>query len=181
MALLRWLKSLRNSLGQIGAIVGDGVELRDQQRAKEAAKRLCAISFTPDGSRPLLDKIAVGDFTADLADDLEKEMLNTAELVEESIYSLARYADQENNLLFDRRMLLLDVISESGGKPLIRYKIGGLISMIRNSSDKADIQAQANDVIGMIDRLNAKLGIIYDTIISDNVRKAPKTAKKRKK
>src|SRR6266511_4965008 len=97
LSLTDFVKALRELVGLVkdtGQLIGDGAQLYDRRRCKKAAERLYVLSFTPQGMRSPLKRIAAGQGTGEDFGLIERLLLESASRVEENLGKLLAFKDR---------------------------------------------------------------------------------------
>jgi hypothetical protein len=157
-------KALREAIGALrdmGSLIADGARLIDKRHSKKAARHLSALSFTPDGSRQYLERIASGQGTADDLNSIGVQMAETAGQVEDSIRSLGRFRDRLRETYGMAAALKLDeVIYGPTGKQALRHTLLD----IANVQQVEHAQSAAQWALNIIEQLNQQLTELHDMV-----------------
>src|SRR4051794_27956374 len=73
------------ALRDVGLLVSDTADLFDRRKARGAARNLDKLSFAPDGMRRPLARIAAGNGTHAVVEEIANLLAETATVVENSI------------------------------------------------------------------------------------------------
>lgn len=160
------LHELVEAFRDITGLIGDGVNLLRRHRAGGTADNLHNLSFRAGGGfmAPLL-RIADGEGSTEDANQLDKLLRNSAEMVSDKVAALAKYEAVVRRDLGEAAVPeFMGLIHDSGGKFVIRWEIEGLVFLVRDGKALNRQKAQAERVIVMIEEFNQRLSKLHDRI-----------------
>lgn len=168
-SLTDFIKALRELIGatkDIAELVKKGASLFDGRRARKAAAGLYALSFTPEGSKRHLERIAAGCGTREDLQAISEQMANSAGEVESSILTLRRYSSQLREQGMKAAQKLDDIIFGPSGKQAIRMLLQAIANEgSNNNPNQSYIRSTSQRALYLIHQLNEDLVILHDLIL----------------
>jgi hypothetical protein len=166
-SLTDFVKALRELIGAVrdaSDLIKDGADLYKKNRARKAAKHLNTLSFTPEGSRRHLERLAAGAGTSDDVQAIGELMASTAGDVATSISELGTYRGAlRENCGMKAAAKLDEIIYGPAGKEMLRMSLLELVQMGRKATPPPErITAEAANALRMIDSLNQQLAELHD-------------------
>lgn len=164
--LISFSNELKSLIETMESLLGKAVNAARRHKAGKAAASLDGLHFAPGGFRRALQNVADGCSTGTDIDALDAFHKQTGPAVQEDIKSLRGYRDVLRRLCGATASAKLDEILDGpNGKFVIRYEIEGLVHMARSGRcSPADLQQQASRILDLIERFNAALVELHDTI-----------------
>jgi len=162
-ALLQVLRGVQD----MGKIIGKAVDFVDRRKARGAAENLSTLAFRNGGMQETLRRIASGTWSNQDIVLLERQLLETAKEVDDSLIKLARYRGRLRENFGMGEVKKLDSITEGfGSKRWIRDNIQALIAdAVSPYPDRDRIQQTAKDLDKGIDELNQSLIDLHNMVL----------------
>ena len=170
LSLTDFVKALRELVGLVkdtGQLIGDGAQLYDRRRCKKAAERLYVLSFTPQGMRSPLKRIAAGQGTGEDFGLIERLLLESASRVEENLGKLLAFKDRlREQVSWEAANVLDEIISGPVGKQVTRQRLARIVGLSKADPPPLDeIRSIAQQVDTDIEQLNEKLKWLHDLVL----------------
>ena len=132
--LVKVLRELMGALGDIGNFVSAGFGLYDKHHARAAARHLNALSFTRDGLREPLERLASGSGSVDDIMAIELKIAATVQEVDNSLHELSLYREPlREKYGLAAAMKLDEIIHGPFCKEMLRKSLLALVASVIDS------------------------------------------------